>query len=83
MGRVVVWQVGAQQVATLAAARLSELILAQTIGEGLGAGRLIDFGQADLDQAIGPAGVLLGGAELDQELVAAELLLAQRAQAAP
>ena len=83
LGRATVAQVGAQQIAPLAPAHLSQLVLAQAKAERLGADRLTGFRQLDVDQAVDPAGVLLGGAELEQELVAADVLALQLSQAGP
>ena len=68
-------EVGAQQIAALAPPRRSQLVLVQGVTEGGGADRLVVAGQPDVDQGVDVAGLLLGGAELEQQLIAAEPLV--------
>lgn len=79
--RVLVGEIGAQQVASLAAAYLAQLLAIKRECEGLGGERLIGLGQADVDQRKGASGLFLRRADLQQELVAVRRLGLQRVQA--
>jgi hypothetical protein len=66
-GRRFVAEIGAQQVAALAAAHLTQLLAVEHEREGLGGDRLIRLGQGDTQSVIGASGLFLGGTELDEE----------------
>jgi hypothetical protein len=81
LGRILVAEIGAQQVATLAAAYLAQLLAVERKGEGLGRDRFVAIGQVDLHQGEGPPGLLLGRADLDEQLIAGRRLGLQLVQA--
>src|SRR5208282_6633460 len=69
-----------QQIAALAAAREAELLAVQREMERLRRHRLIFRRRMDHQQPVGLAGLFLGRAELEQQLVARQVLSLQFAQ---
>lgn len=82
-GGVFVGQVGAQQIAAFTATHGAQLVAAQGEGEGVCGDGLVGFGEFNLDQSVGAPRFFLGGAELEQELVASQGLLLQLVEASP
>src|SRR6202140_4536549 len=73
-------QVRAQQIVSLVPARLAQLVASDAEGEALRIDRLILGRHPDIHQPIASSGITFGRSELEQQLVAIELLPAQLVQ---